>query len=44
MRDGVIVNRYLRGDEERKIIINYTANDIELDGVTVPAQRAVAVR
>ena len=44
VRDGVIVNSYRRGDEERKIIINYTANDIELDGVTVPAQRAVAVR
>ena len=42
--DGVIVNSYRRGEEVRKIIINYTENDIELDGVFVPAQRAVAVR
>ena len=44
VRDGVIVNSYRRGEEVRKIIINYTENDIELDGVSVPAQRAVAVR
>ena len=44
VRDGVIVNSYRRGEEVRKIIINYTENDIVLDGVSVPAQRAVAVR
>ena len=43
-QNGIVINTYRRGTERKRIIINYTENDIELDGVSVPAQRAVAVR
>lgn len=44
VQDGVIINIYRRGNEECRIIINYTMNDIVIDGMTVPAQSAAAVR
>ena len=43
-RDGVIVNTYRRGDETVKVVINYTDDEVVLEGVKVPAQRAVTVK
>ncbi len=43
-KDGVIVNVYTKGTEEKKVIINYTQDTQTIDGVKVDALSAVAVQ
>lgn len=43
-KDGVIVNVYTKGNEEKKVIINYTQDTQTVDGVKVDALSAVAVQ
>ena len=43
-RDGVVVNTYEGGGETVKIVINYTSDETEAEGITVPAQSAAVIR
>lgn len=43
-KDGVIVNVYTKGTEEKKVVINYTQDTQTIDGVKVDALSAVAVQ
>ena len=43
-KDGVIVNVYTKGNEEKKVIINYTQDTQTVDGVKVDALSAAAVQ
>lgn len=43
-KEGVIVNVYTKGNEEKKVIINYTQDTQTVDGVKVDALSAAAVQ
>ena len=40
VQNGVVVNTYVKGSETRYVVINYTGNDIVVQGITVPALTA----
>ena len=44
VRTGVVENRYQKGGETARIIINYTDHAVAVSGASVPAQSAVVMR
>lgn len=40
IENGVVVNTYVKGNETRYVVINYTGNDVAVRGITVPALTA----
>lgn len=42
--NGVVINTYQKGNENRYIIINYTENEVTYNGTTVAPESAAAVR
>ena len=44
VQTGVAVNRYQKGGETARIIINYTDNTVTAYGASIPAQSAVVMK